>query len=107
MTTFGNFLTDIMYALGDPTESTWSRTLEVWTWLEEAIREFPIKRPMTDDLSDNTYLHKITLPTDFFSIVSVEWPIDQNPPSFCERRDRLEDDFYDGYYYDVERDYET
>lgn len=109
MTTFGNLLTRIMYSLGDPSGTMWSRTNEVWYWLIEAIREFPILRPMQDTLSEIGVgdIHEFTLPEDFKYIISVEWPVDEDPPRYHMRRSRLEEDFYLGDYYDIDRDYET
>lgn len=106
MTAFGILLTRIMYSLGDPLEAHWSRTNEVWYWLIEAIREFPILRPMTADVSDNLDRHRIELPADFIDIVNVQWPITADM-RYHTRRNRLEDDFYDGDYYDIERDFST
>lgn len=109
MTTFGNHLTRVMYSLGDPSGSIWSRTNEVWYWLIEAIREFPILRPMQEDISEIGVgdIHTLSLPADFKEIISVEWPVDQTPPRYHLRRNRLEADFYDGDTYDIERDYES
>jgi hypothetical protein len=104
MTTFGSHLDRILYALGDPSEGTWSRTNEVWHWLIEAIREFPILRPMQADISDETDEHVIALPSDFKEIVAVQWPITDDM-RYHTRRSRFSQDFYDGDYYDVDRDY--
>lgn len=106
MTTFGSHLTRIMYSLGDPTEATWSRTLEVWYWLIEAIREFPILRPMQSDIAFDADDHQEPLPSDFKEIISVQWPITDDM-RYHTRRSRLEEDFYDGDYYDIDRDYST
>jgi hypothetical protein len=106
MTTFGSHLTRIMYSLGDPTEVHWSRTNEVWFWLIEAIREFPILRPKEADVSDAVKEHEIELPSDFKEVVSVQWPITSDM-RYHVRRSRLEDDFYNGDYYDIDRDFST
>lgn len=107
MTTFGSHLTRIMYSLGDPGETTWSRTMEVWYWLIEAIREFPILRPMQSDLTSVTATHTLALPSDFKEIIAVEYPTAESPPRYHVRRSRLEVDFYDGEYYDIDRDYDS
>lgn len=104
MTQFGSFLTRVMYSLGDPTEQHWSRTNEVWYWLLEAIREFPILRPKQADLSDAIKPHEIELPVDYKEITSVQWPITDDM-RYHTRRSHLEDNFYNGDYYDVDRDY--
>jgi hypothetical protein len=106
MTTFGSHLTRIMYALGDPTEAVWSRTNEVWYWLIEAIREFPILRPMTDDLTF-TEDHYNALPSDFVKIVSVEYPIGDDPPTYLTRRSHQSPEFQAGEFYDVVADHDT
>ena len=93
-----------MYVIGDPLEGTWSRTNEVWYWLIEAIREFPILRPMTADL---TFVadHYHDLPADFIEIITVEYPIGEDPPRFNIRRDHTDEDFESDYYYDIDKDY--
>jgi hypothetical protein len=95
-----------MYALGDPTEVYWSRTLVVWYWLIEAIREFPILLAKEADVSDNFKEHEIELPADFREVISVQWPITADM-RYHVRRSRLSEDFYDGDYYDVDRDFST
>jgi hypothetical protein len=104
MTLFGSFLTRVMYSLGDPTEAHWSRSNEVWYWLIEAIREFPILRPMSADVSDASDRHQIELPADFKEVIAVQWPI-TSEMRMHTRRSRLAAGFYSGDYYDVDRDY--
>lgn len=104
MTTFGGHLTNVMYALGDPTEQHWSRTSEVWKWLIEAIREFPILRGKTTDLSDAVENHKFDLPSDFVEIVNVQWPISSDY-IYLVRRSHQDKYFFDGDYYDIDRNF--
>lgn len=107
MTTFGSLLTRIMYALGDPAEATWSRTSEVWFWLAEAIREFPILRPRQSDLTFSPDDHQEPLPADFIEIVSVEYPIGADPVRYHTRRAHQSANFNSGDYYDIVRDHAT
>jgi hypothetical protein len=106
---FEDLITACLMALGDGDASTWSRTNIMLPWCIEAIRTFPILRPMQYDYSDlliTTY--EIELPADFREVISVEYPTAQTPPQFCLRKNRLDPNFYDEKnYYDIDHDYST
>ena len=106
--TFGYILTRIQRSLGDPLAATWSRTADIWPWTVEAIREFVIPRPMEDEYTFIAASHHLTLPADFRQIIWVEYPIDQEPPIYLERKNHLDPEFYGSDdYYDIDRDYDT
>jgi hypothetical protein len=47
--TWSKVLSDCLIALGDPLAATWSRTSVIWPWVQEAVLNIPILRPMIDD----------------------------------------------------------
>lgn len=105
---FTTLLTDCLVALGDDDASTWSRTDKIWPWAVEAMMAFPILRGMEYEYTMLAATHKITLPADFRELISVEYPIDQEPPVYLTRLNHLDPTFYESYtYYDIDRDYKT
>lgn len=105
--TFSSLLTDCSVALGDAAGTTFDRTDVIWPWCVEAIRVFPILRPMYKDESlvlGST--HVFDLNSDFREMISVEYPIGQTPPHYLIRKNRLDPDFYSSdEYYDVDHNY--
>jgi hypothetical protein len=108
-TSFKTLLTDCLVALGDSTGATWSRVNRMWPWVIEAMKTFPILRPMLDDHTNGALAsYGLQLPTDYREIISVEYPINQFPTSYLIRKNRLDPDFYhDVCFYDVDHDYAT
>jgi len=105
---FTTLLTDCLVALGDSTAVTWSRTDQIWPWCIEAMMAFPILRGMEFEYTMLAASHKVTLPADFREIISVEYPIDQEPPVYLTRLNHLDPSFYSAEtYYDIDRDYKT
>jgi hypothetical protein len=106
---FQDLLTDCLVALGDTNANIWSRTDVIWPWCIEALRTFPILRPMKDDHTNGlSTVYNYTLPSDFREVISVEYPVNQQPPSYLTRKSRLDPDFYEeAGYYDVDHDYTT
>jgi hypothetical protein len=105
--TWTKVLSDCLIALGDSTAATWSRTSTIWPWLQEAVLNFPILRPMLDDHTNGASItYSYQLATDFREVISVEYPISQTPPVYLIRKNRLDPDFYnEAGYYDIDRDY--
>ena len=105
---FSTLLTDCLVSLGDDDASTWSRTDKIWPWAIEAMMAFPILRGMELEYTMLAASHKVTLPADFREIISVEYPIDQEPPAYLTRLNHLDPLFYQAVtYYDIDRDYKT
>jgi hypothetical protein len=96
-----------MVTLGDSDGSTWSRVNVIWPWCIEAMKTFPILRPMREDHhSDLAALSFYRLPVDFKYAISVEYPISQSPPKYLIRKNRLDPNFYKSAgFYDVDHDY--
>lgn len=106
--TFTKLLTDCLVALGDDDATTWSRINKIWPWCIEAMMAFPILRGMELEYTMLAASHKVTLPADFREIISVEYPIDQEPPIYLTRLNHLDPSFYQAEtYYDIDRDYKT
>ena len=105
--TFTKLLSDCLVQLGDPTAATWSRTDIIWPWAIEAMLQFPILRPMLDDHTNGgTLAYSYQLPTDFREVISVEYPISQQPPIYLARKNRLDPDFYSAAgYFDIDHNY--
>jgi hypothetical protein len=105
--TFSKLLSDCLIALGDADASTWSRTNTIWAWVVEAMLAFPIMRPKQQTFTTLAATHAITLNTDFREIVEVEYPVDQDPPAYLTRMNRLDPNFFnDETHYDIDRNYE-
>jgi hypothetical protein len=109
-TSFQSLLTKCLTALGDPTGATWNRTTVIIPWANEAILSLPILRPMQQQFTQAGVPdeHRIVLASDFREIVSVEYPISQDPPVYLTRKNRFDPEFYSAdTFYDVERDYKA
>lgn len=105
---FSQLLTDVLVSLGDSDASTWSRTDVIWPWCIEAMMAFPILRGMELEYVVMGATHKVTLSADFREIISVEYPIDQDPPLYLTRLNHLDPAFYEAEtFYDIDRDYKT
>jgi hypothetical protein len=104
---FKTLLTDCLVALGDSTGTTWARISKMWPWCIEAIRTFPILRPMYENhLNAGGLTYTIALPLDFREMISVEYPAAQTPPEYLVRKNRRDTNFYSqNGYYDVDHDY--
>src|SRR4030042_5027148 len=104
--TFSQLLDDCLVALGDDDSSTWSRVDCIWPWCIQAILAFPILRPILYDYHFLTAAYTLSMPSDFREVISVEYPISQQPPSYMLRKNRLDPDFYNGAgFYDVDHAY--
>jgi hypothetical protein len=106
---FEQLLTDCLVALGDSLAATWSRINIMMPWCIEAIQSFPILRPMLDDHTNGaSIVYSYAMPADFRQLISVEYPISQQPPVYLVRKNRLDPNFYnqDGFY-DIDHDYST
>jgi len=103
---FGTFVDQCMEAIGDPLGSHWARTL-VSELVKDAIRAFPIPRPIQTTLDAAAGVHLYDLPSAFREVVSVQYPTGQDPPAYLSRLSQQNPAFWqsDGYY-DVDRNYE-
>jgi hypothetical protein len=106
-TSFKQLLTDCLVALGDSGGAVWSRVNRMWPWCIEAMKTFPILRPMVDDHTNGAAIvYSYSTPVDFREVISIEYPISQQPPVYLHRKNRLDPEFYDeAGYYDVDHDY--
>ncbi len=104
---FQQLLTDCLVALGDSGGAVWSRLGRMTPWCIEAIITFPILRPM---LEDHTIAigeeYKLDLPVGFREVISVEYPISQQPPKYLVRKNRMDPSFYnEAGFYDIDHNY--
>jgi hypothetical protein len=108
-TSFAQLLTDCLVALGDSAGTTWSRTTVIWPWCIEAMKTFPILRPMKDDHTNGAaVVYSFAAAADFRYVISVEYPINQTPPTYLVRKNRLDPSFYrKSGFYDIDHDYAT
>ncbi len=106
---FQQLMTDCLVALGDSGAATWSRVNIMMPWCKEALRTFPILRPMKDDHTNPlVVVYNFSMPDDFREVISVEYPVNQQPPNYLVRKSRVDPDFYEeSGYYDVDHDYST
>lgn len=89
-------------ALNDSGAGTWSQTL-VQEWVLEAVREYSIHFPRIQiaDMDCSTGAHEYDLPADYSAMLTVEYPLGQDPPQYLKRKDHrdplfwLSDDYYD------------
>ena len=104
---FSKLMSDALIALGDSDATTWARTTIIWPWCIEAMLEFPILRPQLDDHTNGaSVVYSFAMPADFREVISVEYPISQQPPAYLVRKNRLDPEFYDeAGFYDIDRDY--
>src|SRR4030043_611637 len=107
--TWKKVLSDCLIALGDPLAATWSRTSVIWPWLQEAVLNFPILPPMIQDYTNGvSIVYSYAAPSDFREVITVEYPISQQPPIYLARKNRLDDNFWDSSnFYDVDHDYKS
>ena len=92
MTTYTALLDFCELALNDVSNSTWLRST-LGQWADEAMRALPILRPMRNSYAVVSPLNKLDMPSDFREMVSVEYPLNEDPPSYLIRMNRLDPDF--------------
>ncbi len=104
-----DFLTACLLALGDSLGNTWSRTDRILPWACEAVRFFPILRPQLDDHAAGLAKEYVfDMPVDFREVISVEYPISQQPPVYLVRKNHFDPHFYaDDGFYDIAPDYSS
>ncbi len=105
--TFTKLVSDCLVAAGDNDATTWPRATVAIPWVKEALIAFPILRPMLDDHTNGaSVVYSYALPADYREVISVEYPINQQPPEYLARKNRLDPDFYkEGGYYDIDHDF--
>lgn len=102
---FGTFVDQCMKAIGDSLGSHWPRTL-VFEFAKDAIRAFPIPRPMQTTLTAAAGEHLYDLPLDFRQVVSVQYPAGQQPPASLSRLSHENPAFWQSdSLYDIDRNY--
>lgn len=94
-------------ALADSAAGTWAQAT-VESWVLDGIRDysqhFPRVVTTTVDEIGAGATHYLDLPADFLDVVSVEFPKDEDPPVFLERRSLHHATFWDvDGYYDVQK----
>jgi hypothetical protein len=106
---FESYLTACLVALGDSAGTTWSRINRMMPWCIEAIRTFPILRPMKDDHTNGaSIVYNFAAAIDFREVISVEYPVGGTPITYLVRKYRLDPTFYkEAGYYDIDHDYST
>jgi hypothetical protein len=105
---FKQFLDESLLALGDSAGAVWSRANVMTPWCIDAIRSFPILRPMDYGYLFVATVYSIDMPADFRQLISVEYPTAQVPPVYLARRNRLDPEFYkSASFYDIDHNYDT
>ena len=103
MTTLAQLADRAQTILDDSAEAIWSQaTVEALAL--DAIREysthFPRRRSTT--ISAVADQHEYTLPADFQSVISVEYPTGEDPPDYLTRLDYQDPNFWNaGDHYDI------
>jgi hypothetical protein len=71
------------------------------------VLNFPILRPMLDDHTNGaSVVYSYAAPSDFREVITVEYPISQQPPTYLSRKNRLDEDFWSVINcYDIDHDY--
>lgn len=87
MTTLANLADEAQNVLSDSAASVWSQA-QVEEWVNAAIREYSrfFPRVVESDISCTADVHKYDLPAGFQSVLSVEYPKDEDPPEFLTWR---------------------
>src|SRR4030065_773668 len=107
-TTFTKLLNDCLYALGEAVDSgNFPRATVVSVWAVESMQNFPILRPMLDDHTNGvSIVYSYELPADFREVITIEYPIGTQPPTYLVRKNRLDPDFHTSAgYYDIDHAY--
>ncbi len=106
--TYTKLLSDCLVAMGDPMAVTWPRPTTMFAWTDEAMLAFPILRPMALNHTMAATGHNFALPDDFREVISVEYPVNQDPPHYLTRKNELDPDFYQTMdCYDVTHNYKA
>ena len=105
-TTLAEIADRAQLTLNDTGASTWPQdTIE--EWVVEAIRDYTQVFPRTIrssiTISGSSPGHSFDMAPDYISMILVEYPGDQSPPKYLQRRRRTHPQFY-GYegFYDIE-----
>jgi hypothetical protein len=106
MTTFNTLLARAQSAISDKGGAVWE-TAVVTEWVRDAIRDYSqhFKRTVTVafELSGQTGQHTFDLPADFISMIQVEYPTGEDPPTYLLRLNRRNPRFWTAAgFYDVE-----
>ena len=105
-TTLAEIADRAQLTLNDAAAGTWPQAT-VEAWVVEAIRDytqsFPRTVKSTITVGAAPVGHEFDLSADYISMILVEYPGDEDPPTYLKRRHRTHPQFY-GYegYYDVE-----
>ena len=105
-TTLAEIADRAQITLNDAGAGTWPQAT-VEEWVVEAIRDYTQTFPRTIrssiTIASGDPGHEFDLTADYIAMVNVEFPGDQSPPVYLQRRRRTHPRFY-GYegYYDVE-----
>jgi hypothetical protein len=107
MTTVAQLADRCQLALSDSGAGTWPQAT-VEDWVCDAVREYSqhFPRILTThvDTIGGTPDHYTLLPEDFLEIVSVEFPLGEDPPVYLQHRSMHHPEFWDrDGYYDVLR----
>jgi len=102
MTTLQNLIDACEADLADSGNATWSAA-DITQWCRDAIADYSLHFPLTEGPATSTPgdgVHTVDLPKRFVEIISVEFPGDEDPPQFLERRPHTHPDFWreDGYF---------
>lgn len=100
--TAGELVAGIRAALDDVAGATWSDA-ELLGFLGEAVREYSQHLPRQSEtvLAAVAGERHYALPWDAAAVVSVEYPVDEEPPTYLSRRRYKSPTFAAGAHYDV------
>lgn len=88
--------------LSDAGASAWAQaTIE--EWVTESVRVYSryFPRVRSGTIAMSTGVKEYTLPDDFISILSVQYPATSEPPYYLLRRHYTDSVFWNGDYYDI------
>src|SRR4030067_1785145 len=105
MTTLTELLVQVRNVIGD--SGTVISDAQLTQFINEAIKDISIHFPIPKTYTLSTALNdrKYDLEGDFISVVSVEFPTGDDPPTYLKRRSYLHASFWqvDGYYHVITR----
>lgn len=104
MTTLADIADRCQDALADAAAGTWSQNL-VEDWVVEAIRSYSNSFPqlgLQQSITTTADTRKYDLEVDFTQVISVEYPVGEDPPEYLIRRDYLHPNFWtEAGYFDI------
>ena len=102
MTTLQTLINNCESHLGDNANATW-KTADIEQWCRDAIADYSLHFPQVLSQTINAAaVYEYNLVAGFKDAISIEYPDGDDPPTFLQWKDRLDNDFYGAQgYYDI------